>query len=632
MYIVTALIGLSISLFVFVAWSLQNKLDTASDNIFLLIVIISMFSQTFDIFAQLIMSDFLTISESAIEYSLDVYLISILFFVLSVSLYGGKSVFSDKNYYSFRSLVLFLAILFLGVILLLPISYVYDPALSIPTGLSVEFTYYTTAILSVIMLVILIINKRKLPNWKFVVDFGCILLFIGGGLLQYLTVNTLHIPFVSFVMGTCVLAIYFVVANPGNTFDYEHNCFHYDAFIDYVNEVIANQEYKAVLHFNMVFKSAEYFDFVDEVFADLTHKHVSNKRILIFKGYRDEIMITARNTNDLQIAGKAILNSINMVQKKIGIYHDYQASIVIVPKLHRVKDFNSLRSIFDAYDVRKNTYADPIEVTVIDEKTIEKFNNEAALVSYVDYAIRTNKIIVKYRTIHSDTNNDVINVEAQASIESEGEDKLSSRDYFKIVEKHNKFIQIDESTLIDVCETLSRLEKHQNKIGHIFVRVSVQALEVETFVKQFLSTLANYNVSVSKICLEITNTNAITQKDIFLANLKALKTNGVSLAIGGFGSGESNLNYFVDLPIDYVKYDRSMLDNALKYEQAASILKEITSLAQNLGFEVISVAVENEEGRKLIRDCSIDLSMGKLVSKTYLNNELIDYVMTGGTN
>ncbi len=62
------------------------------------------------------------------------------------------------------------------------------------------------------------------------------------------------------------------------------------------------------------------------------------------------------------------------------------------------------------------------------------------------------------------------------------------------------------------------------------------------------------------LVLEVTESAIIENLDLTLPRLHAISSLGVGLAVDDFGTGYSSLSYLADLPVNFVKIDKSFID------------------------------------------------------------------------
>ncbi len=94
---------------------------------------------------------------------------------------------------------------------------------------------------------------------------------------------------------------------------------------------------------------------------------------------------------------------------------------------------------------------------------------------------------------------------------------------------------------------------------------------------------------------------------------------GVHFSLDDFGTGYSSFAHIQGLPITSLKVDKSFVQNAVKKEGDAVIVKAIINLAHNLGMHVIAEGVENFEQLVLLRDYECDQVQG------YFYNQAISF-------
>jgi diguanylate cyclase (GGDEF)-like protein len=100
-------------------------------------------------------------------------------------------------------------------------------------------------------------------------------------------------------------------------------------------------------------------------------------------------------------------------------------------------------------------------------------------------------------------------------------------------------------------------------------------------------------VEAGCLTLEITETTIMSDATRVLDVLAEFRALGVRLSIDDFGTGYSSLSYLQKLPVDEVKIDKSFVLAMIDDPGAASIVRSVIDLAQNLGLEVVAEGVED---------------------------------------
>jgi EAL domain-containing protein (putative c-di-GMP-specific phosphodiesterase class I) len=113
--------------------------------------------------------------------------------------------------------------------------------------------------------------------------------------------------------------------------------------------------------------------------------------------------------------------------------------------------------------------------------------------------------------------------------------------------------------------------------------------------------------------------------------LNELKAMGVKIAIDDFGTGHSSLNYLRQIPLDYVKIDRSFVSNITANPHDTVIIKSIITLAHSLGLKVIAEGVETEQQLHFLREHECDLMQGYLFSKPVPEDMFTQLLQAGKT-
>ena len=120
------------------------------------------------------------------------------------------------------------------------------------------------------------------------------------------------------------------------------------------------------------------------------------------------------------------------------------------------------------------------------------------------------------------------------------------------------------------------------------------------------ATLEKYQLPPEMLIVEVTETSMAEDQHKFLRILDDIKSLGVMIAIDDFGSGYSNLSYLKNLPVDYLKADRSLINGIEVEEKDRSIYRALVSMAHNLGMKLIAEGVETQAQYEFLRSIGVD--------------------------
>jgi len=121
------------------------------------------------------------------------------------------------------------------------------------------------------------------------------------------------------------------------------------------------------------------------------------------------------------------------------------------------------------------------------------------------------------------------------------------------------------------------------------------------------------NIICQRLCLEITETAAVTNMadaTVFIAKVRAL---GVRIALDDFGAGASSFGYLRTLKVDYLKIDGQFIKNLLDEPLNQVAVNCFVDAARVMGIETIAEYVDNPESLKQVREIGINYAQGFLL-------------------
>ncbi|MBI2705718.1 MAG: EAL domain-containing protein [Actinobacteria bacterium] len=146
----------------------------------------------------------------------------------------------------------------------------------------------------------------------------------------------------------------------------------------------------------------------------------------------------------------------------------------------------------------------------------------------------------------------------------------------------------------------------------VSVNVSPRQISAAGFADAVVAILADSDLALGRLCLEITEGAILSQSDQTEANIMALRERGVRVGIDEMGSGRTSIAALRRFPLDFVKLDRSLVAGLGANYVDGAIVRSTVELAHQLGLAVVAVGVESEQQLECLRLLGCDLVQGHL--------------------
>ncbi len=117
-----------------------------------------------------------------------------------------------------------------------------------------------------------------------------------------------------------------------------------------------------------------------------------------------------------------------------------------------------------------------------------------------------------------------------------------------------------------------------------------------------------------RMFIEILETKHIDYKRVEIS-IQKLKLFGYKICIDDYGSGYSNLSHLLNLSIDFIKIDGSIIKNIHRDKKSHTLISSLSLFCKQNGIEVIAEFVENEEILEILKSFDIKYGQGYYFNK-----------------
>lgn len=146
------------------------------------------------------------------------------------------------------------------------------------------------------------------------------------------------------------------------------------------------------------------------------------------------------------------------------------------------------------------------------------------------------------------------------------------------------------------------------------INISGRQFTHSDFVNNLEDLREKHDLQTKNIKLEMTE-RIMMDGAIALEALNQCRNQGYAISIDDFGTGFSSLQYLTQMPISFLKIDRSFVMKILSDPKSKAVVSSIIHLAHAMDMEIIAEGIENNEESLVLETLGARYGQGYLFSK-----------------
>lgn len=487
---------------------------------------------------------------------------------------------------------------------------------------------YVLAILLLIRMIILVFQHRRQmsKNSRWSANIW-IILCLTAIVIQFIN-NELMIA--GFFNAVGIMIIYLKLENPERFVDSDTGFFNKLAFKHYINEIEEKNTKVSMLYVD--YEQVGYqFAVVDkEVRLEVYNFFDNLKKVYPFRGSEEGIILAIPRKEDVLTT----LETINSrFLKPWGKNKDalLKTRMIYLEDVFMLKKPSHVKQIFNYVRHDKRMY-DEENFVIVDEHIIKDAYREEDVEEMIMDSIENQRIEVFYQPIYSTESKTFVSAEALVRIRKEDGGLIFPGDFIEVAEKRGSIIQIGAQVFEQVCGFIE--DHNMEKIGLHYIEVNLSAVQFayHNLAHELIETMEYHHVDPRYINLEITESAALGNEKVFFDNLYCLRDYGVSFSLDDFGTGQSNLNYIVAMPVDIVKFDRGMTLSYFESKKAKHVMDAAMMMIKGMGLQIVSEGIENQEQLEIMEELGIEYIQGYYFSKPLPKRKFLEFIATAIEN
>lgn len=589
---------------VLLCWLLFKKIDLNDNNIFNNLLIFTGLAIVFDILSTYFSTE--TDIDPVIKlYFFKGFLILLVFTAyLYFSYLVSKSITGEYIIKYIRYSV-YAPIINSILIIMLPLS-IKQTSLGLDiTGGAMTCAYICAFVYVLLIILLLLILRKKINRWYRICFISEAFLWFAASIIQIFIQQT---GIISIAFSCSIASLFIFSENPLNYINLSYNCFKNNYLLTYLNKAYSLKKKMFVIVISISDETMTDFqnEAIDNYRREIIKEFNKTKEFSTFINEKKQIFAVCLNVDKYELRKKQFEDILHDISRDTN---QIKFELISCNAIEYFRNFDDAVLYFS--NKIKEFLLDKKNIITyeINEKEIINSNNEEEIKTIIVKALEENRVVAFVQPIYSVAKAKIVAAESLVRILNKDGSYMLPYQFIPISEKCGLDIQIGYRMIENVCKYLSN-PITSNLFESIDINLSIAQCEQLDLAKNVITIVQKYDVAPERINFEITESGYINKIENIERNIKLLTKYGFGFSLDDFGSGESNLDYLVKMPVKYVKLDMHMIWAYFKNDKARKVVNFIIEISHKMNLKVIAEGVETNEQVHELSNQGVDLIQG----------------------
>lgn len=239
---------------------------------------------------------------------------------------------------------------------------------------------------------------------------------------------------------------------------------------------------------------------------------------------------------------------------------------------------------------------------------------DAQIVADLKDALTSNRFVLYFQpviSLHGDTDE---RYEVFIRMLDKSGKVLLPKDFLPAAERTGMSLAIDRWVLLNTITTLTQRWKNGNRTM-FFVKLTGNSLKDSNLMTWLKDQLKKFNVPKNSLIFEVKESTAVTSLKYTAEIAKSLKALNCGFALDDFGTGSNPFELLKHIPADYIKLERSFMEELTSNNENQQAVKKITETAMEMNKLTIAQCVEDATSLSVLWGMGINFIQGNFLQE-----------------
>lgn len=281
---------------------------------------------------------------------------------------------------------------------------------------------------------------------------------------------------------------------------------------------------------------------------------------------------------------------------------------------------NADSAMYRAKELGRNGYQ--FYTSEMTQRALERVHLE----SEIRIALVNQAFTVVYQPKMNGFTHRLIGLEALVRMQDQQGHTIPPNRFIPLAIETGLIVQVDRQVMRKAMLQLVSWRRKGLNTGVLSMNLALKQLQQPDFIPFLQSLLEETGTQPEWIELEVTESEVMTNPDVIIPLLEAIRELGIALSIDDFGTGYSSLAYLKRLPITTLKIDRSFIKDLPEDHEDAAIVSAIIGLAESFAIDTIAEGVETEAQKDFLVAAGCHAIQGYFYSQPLIVEQAEAYI------
>jgi EAL domain-containing protein (putative c-di-GMP-specific phosphodiesterase class I) len=504
------------------------------------------------------------------------------------------------------------------LIIPLPISFVNDGGKIYSKGPAVTYTFALAFIYVVGCITLSVVMRSQInPHrssairlWMFFIGVSAVIQFTHREILV-----------VGYAMMLGVVVLYARLENPDAFLDRSTGAYSFEMFKEYAKDVYEHNENVSLIVIAENDRQENDSITSEMIMLEMASylKSISGNKV--FRGFGNDFIMAFPDAHKADLIIPDLRKRFRSAWAKSFII---SPDIFVIPETSIAANEDELIALYQYY----SSFAarSSLQVSVIGNNAMLEMKRYRDIQREIRSALEENRIDVFFQPIYSIREQKFVSAEALVRMYDRDGRIIMPSEFIPVAEQSGLITLIGDRVFENVCRYIRDDSFQELGIRYVEINLSVVQCENSYLAERYAELIQQYEIPPSSINLEITESGRMRQKNVLVNNMTHLRDFGCSFSLDDFGTGESNLDYIVDMPVDIVKFDRTIILSYFSNERTRIMMDHITRMIKSMGMSIVAEGVEEHYQFEALKELGIDFIQGYYFSKPIPEDEFVKFI------